>query len=806
MAIKICPECGGKVAGTRNDCPHCGYVFPETFKCPECGGDIPQNSNECPICGYVIGKTETKPVTKTTVGSAAILSENSLSYNGKMDGTFSVVQDYNDDDFLRELFISLARDSSTPSNIISDCAINSVVIKKVPYLVVDTDTQVEFSCSVGYDREEQYWEEVEKKDSQGNRYKEKELKTRTVTDWQPFNGTNSGSEIITVTNNNESYYCSTDNISIMTEIPYSNEDRALFGDIVPSPVALSVVADSAKRTCAESAKKPGDHQKDLSYHGTVNIKSVKAVVVPHFVGSYDYDGQKYAASGYAAGALLLSSKRPSIEESEKSIIKKKTRPTFIMSVILTVLMIAAGVVLEMLSMLGIFGNTVSNILMIVAGVLAVVFLVLIVLMWLIYFSIKKTLKDIFTFVRQAQKIKDIHQEFTKRGWQFLTEGEFNSICSPELVESTQKTVIRKTDQLPFSKRLGIHYKNYVLSRALKLCRASEDDNDYTSDSTAPETGKRKKRRKTGKIVTAVVSVVLVVALGLGLGLGFGLGSREYTGDWNNVIIDKKTGLVYRANGANTCQVNSFDKNSKVTSVIVPTTVKGRTVTALGVMAFNSCSNLGSVVLPETITSIGNSSFIDCTNLVSITIPYSLKSIPSGAFERCDNLKAVIYTGDIESWCDIDGLVGLMSIQTSSFSILNPELYIRGNRVEGELVIPDTVKEIKASAFNGCSDITSIKISESVTSIGTSAFGGCSGLTSVTIGNSVTSIGYSAFDMCYSLTTVFYKGTIDDWDEISIDYANDYLEDAMRYYYSETEPTTSGNYWHYDKDGVTPVEW
>lgn len=27
-----------------------------------------------------------------------------------------------------------------------------------------------------------------------------------------------------------------------------------------------------------------------------------------------------------------------------------------------------------------------------------------------------------------------------------------------------------------------------------------------------------------------------------------------------------------------------------------------------------------------------------------------------------------------------------------------------------------------------------------------------------------------------------------------------------YYYSETEPTTSGYYWHYDTDGITPIVW
>ena len=52
MGIRICPKCGGKVSTSRNDCIHCGYVFPTTKTCPGCGEEIDINAKECPICGY----------------------------------------------------------------------------------------------------------------------------------------------------------------------------------------------------------------------------------------------------------------------------------------------------------------------------------------------------------------------------------------------------------------------------------------------------------------------------------------------------------------------------------------------------------------------------------------------------------------------------------------------------------------------------------------------------------------------------------------------------------------------------------
>ena len=70
-----------------------------------------------------------------------------------------------------------------------------------------------------------------------------------------------------------------------------------------------------------------------------------------------------------------------------------------------------------------------------------------------------------------------------------------------------------------------------------------------------------------------------------------------------------------------------------------------------------------------------------------------------------------------------------------------------------------VTSIGASAFGGCTGLTSINIPDSVTSIGDDAFYNCTGLTSITIGNSVTSIGDTAFFNCTGLTSVTIPDSI-----------------------------------------------
>ena len=118
-------------------------------------------------------------------------------------------------------------------------------------------------------------------------------------------------------------------------------------------------------------------------------------------------------------------------------------------------------------------------------------------------------------------------------------------------------------------------------------------------------------------------------------------------------------------------------------------------------------------------------------------------------------------------------------------------------------IPNGITSIGSGMFTNCVSLNTIDIPEGVTSIGVAAFRECTSLESITIPNSVKSVGEYAFYGCNSLKTVYYTGTEEQWKSIQINNdqsGNDYLINAPIYYYLESEPLESGNYWYYDNDG------
>lgn len=64
------------------------------------------------------------------------------------------------------------------------------------------------------------------------------------------------------------------------------------------------------------------------------------------------------------------------------------------------------------------------------------------------------------------------------------------------------------------------------------------------------------------------------------------------------------------------------------------------VTTIGEWAFNICSSLTSITIPDSVTTIEYEVFIGCDNLTSVTIGDSVMSIGSETFHGCTSLTSV----------------------------------------------------------------------------------------------------------------------------------------------------------------------
>ena len=85
------------------------------------------------------------------------------------------------------------------------------------------------------------------------------------------------------------------------------------------------------------------------------------------------------------------------------------------------------------------------------------------------------------------------------------------------------------------------------------------------------------------------------------------------------------------------------------------------------------------------------------------------------------------------------------------------------------------------AFVECASLTSVVIGDNVTTISDKMFYYCTSLTNVVIGDSVENIGDGAFLWCTSLSDIYYTGSEEEWNQISIGSDNECLIGATIHY-------------------------
>ena len=244
---------------------------------------------------------------------------------------------------------------------------------------------------------------------------------------------------------------------------------------------------------------------------------------------------------------------------------------------------------------------------------------------------------------------------------------------------------------------------------------------------------------------------------------------------------------------------AFGNCTSLTSIEIP-----NNVTFLST-AFQGCSNLEEVIIGEGVTEILNWTFNNCKKLRYLylgsniekvgeytftsdaTKPFTLKTlelhckkvlfflkytfikeiiignevtyIKQFINNPMDNTLEAVHISDLKAWCEIDFYFDNNNRQSNPLALSNNcKLYLNGEEVKGELIIPDGTKKISSYAFYSC-DLSSVSLPNSVESIESCAFCGCKNLVSITLSNTVKSIGNNAFSGCEKLTSITLPNSI-----------------------------------------------
>lgn len=197
------------------------------------------------------------------------------------------------------------------------------------------------------------------------------------------------------------------------------------------------------------------------------------------------------------------------------------------------------------------------------------------------------------------------------------------------------------------------------------------------------------------------------------------------------------------------------------ALVLPDTINGNTVTAIGSSAFSNATGLSQITIPASVTSIGNSAFCGCTSLSSVSIPSSVTHIGIEAFNPSTvltsfggnraNIDLVVVDGTKDTYI-ANGWTGFNIVELSATGPLT----VTSGQLRGTVEIPPV--------FNN----------RSITSIGDNGFANQSQLTGISI-MSVASIGNAAFSNCSNLEGVgYYSFTgLASTPNHSTSYSNDY---------------------------------
>lgn len=201
----------------------------------------------------------------------------------------------------------------------------------------------------------------------------------------------------------------------------------------------------------------------------------------------------------------------------------------------------------------------------------------------------------------------------------------------------------------------------------------------------------------------------------------------------------------------------------------------------------------ALVIPDTVKTIGAFACADHHVLKSVTIPGSVRRVLTGAFDNCENLSE-IQTPDVLELLAADAfrntkwyqkskedylvlgqmLVAYLGKNTvaevpEGIRVINESAF-EGNAALTTVVLPDSVTEIRRAAFYRCTSLQVAELSDALESVGDRAFWGCDTLNYLRLGYALESVGDHAFAGCPYLEEVYLPDTLQQIGDYAFGFA------------------------------------